>query len=219
MKPNDDSTKLRIIHTAKKLFAQYNFDYVSTRMIAAEANIGQSAIFFHFGSKENLCAAVIEDILKYHKIYYAPIAQKIKDTYAAGNMDKEQALQLIEEILHTQIKVAFDPQNRSALSFSVNGRTLPYDIIKPLYDDIRESIELPMARLLCSYHGSSDLSGAYTVCHAANVGLMAFAFVSSLNIMQDIKAVGCYQETSDIKDMLFRYMRSSLINAPLSPAN
>jgi len=215
MKPNDESTKLRLIHAAKKLFAQYNFDYVSTRMIAAEANIGQSAIFFHFGSKENLCAAVIEDILKYHKIYYAPIAQKIEDTYAAGEMDKERALELIEEILRTQIQVAFDPQNRSALSFSVNGHMLPYDIIKPLFDDIRESIELPMARLLCSYHDSSDLSGAYTICHATNVGVMAFAFVSSFNIMQDIKAAGCYQDSSEIKDMLFHYMRSSLIHAPL----
>lgn len=210
MQNKDTSTKVRLIHAAKKLLAKNSYDYVSTRMIAAEAGVGQSAIFFHFGSKENLCAAVIEDILKYHNLYYGPINQKVEETYASQSMTPELALSFLQEFIQIQLEIAFDPHDKYALCFSMNGHAMPQTITKPLFDDIKNSIELPMAKLLCTYKNSTDLSRAFTICHSANTSLVAFGFTSSFDIVADIKDIGDCKDVSEVKETLYNYVMTSL---------
>lgn len=51
---NTKTTKELLIESAGELFAESGFEAVSTRMIADKADVKQSAIHYHFGSKENL---------------------------------------------------------------------------------------------------------------------------------------------------------------------
>jgi AcrR family transcriptional regulator len=59
---NDDETRSRLHHEARRLFALHGFRGASVREItrAAQANLG--AITYHFGSKEALHAAVVESV-------------------------------------------------------------------------------------------------------------------------------------------------------------
>lgn len=57
-----DSMKGRILRAAKDLFAEYSYHGVTTRMIAKEVGIDISTLHYHWGDKENLYEAVIEDI-------------------------------------------------------------------------------------------------------------------------------------------------------------
>lgn len=214
---SNTSTRLRLIHAAKKLFSQNNFDAVSTRMIAAEAGVGQSAIFFHFGSKYNLCSAVIEDILSYHTIYYGPINQKINDAYSGGTITSELAFELLCEFIKIQIDIALNPHNRYALCFSVNGYTLPKDILKPLNDNIFQSIENPMAKLLCTYKQSDHTSAAHMISHIINTSIFAFDFTSPSESIMDAVAHGNPPLTDDthLKQIVFDYYVSSLKAASL----
>jgi AcrR family transcriptional regulator len=51
----------RLIEVAERLFAQHGLDGVSLRQIAAEAGtLNNSAVRYHFGSKEALVTAIIE---------------------------------------------------------------------------------------------------------------------------------------------------------------
>lgn len=56
------SMKGRILKAAKDLFAEYGYHGVTTRMIAKEVGIDISTLHYHWGDKENLYEAVIEDI-------------------------------------------------------------------------------------------------------------------------------------------------------------
>src|SRR5438552_7050598 len=59
MKPRKD-TRSRILDVAEELFSEQGLDRVSIRAITRKAKVNLAAINYHFGSKEDLIAAVFE---------------------------------------------------------------------------------------------------------------------------------------------------------------
>lgn len=173
-----ERTRNRILGTAKKLFGTKTYDYVTTRMIAQEAHCSQSAIAFYFGTKENLCAAVIEDILKYHKFYYEPLAQSVTECVERKELDAERAFSYLQQYLHMQVEIAFDQRNRCAISFSVNGATLPDGLSDQLNKSILLNVTIPMAHLIVTYSGVSFEKALVYSLALANC-IMAYPFTSS----------------------------------------
>lgn len=57
-RPSADPTRNRILQSAKKLFVKQGFAATSISQIASKANINQSLIYHHFGSKQQLWKAV-----------------------------------------------------------------------------------------------------------------------------------------------------------------
>jgi AcrR family transcriptional regulator len=53
-------TRLRILDVAEELFGEHGFDRVSIRDITKKARVNLAAINYHFGSKEDLIAAIFE---------------------------------------------------------------------------------------------------------------------------------------------------------------
>src|SRR5437899_4763952 len=53
-------TRSRILDTAEELFSEQGFDRVSIRDITKKARVNLAAINYHFGSKEDLIAAIFE---------------------------------------------------------------------------------------------------------------------------------------------------------------
>ena len=56
-------TKERLLAVAGELFADRGFDSVSLRMITDRANVNLASVNYHFGSKEELIGAVVDDIV------------------------------------------------------------------------------------------------------------------------------------------------------------
>lgn len=54
----------RILAAARKSFATAGFDGASTRRIAKDAGVAQSLLLYHFGSKDALWRAVIDDLFE-----------------------------------------------------------------------------------------------------------------------------------------------------------
>src|SRR6266436_4581713 len=59
MKQSKD-TRSRILDVAEELFSEQGFDRVSIRDITKKAQVNLAAINYHFGSKEDLIAAIFE---------------------------------------------------------------------------------------------------------------------------------------------------------------
>ena len=55
-----DDTRQRILLAAAQVFAEKGYDRATTRLLAAAAGVNEVTLFRHFGSKQNLFAAVIE---------------------------------------------------------------------------------------------------------------------------------------------------------------
>lgn len=56
------ATRVRLIKTAERLFAERGADAVSVRAINAAAGLGPASVHYHFGSKDDLVAAVLLDL-------------------------------------------------------------------------------------------------------------------------------------------------------------
>ena len=61
-KPTYTTTPERILAAAGDIFGTYGFKAATIRRIAQEANANVAAINYHFGGKDGLYAAVLEDL-------------------------------------------------------------------------------------------------------------------------------------------------------------
>jgi AcrR family transcriptional regulator len=55
-----DETRQRILRAAAQVFAEAGYARATTRALAAEAGVNEVTLFRHFGNKQNIFAAVIE---------------------------------------------------------------------------------------------------------------------------------------------------------------
>ncbi len=62
-KKNAMTTKSKIMKAAEELFAHAGFHHTTMRAITAKANVNLSAINYHFGSKEALLNAILDEHL------------------------------------------------------------------------------------------------------------------------------------------------------------
>ena len=60
----DENSKQKILNAATKLFAHKGFDAVSVREICKEANVNLCLISYHFGGKQELYNAIIDDLIE-----------------------------------------------------------------------------------------------------------------------------------------------------------
>ena len=59
-KTNPENTKERILLAAREVFMRQGYAGATTRQIAAEAGVNEVTLFRHFGNKENIFKAVVE---------------------------------------------------------------------------------------------------------------------------------------------------------------
>ena len=57
-----DATRQRLLKTAERLFATKGLDAVSLRSVNAAAGLGPASVHYHFGTKDDLLAAVLLDM-------------------------------------------------------------------------------------------------------------------------------------------------------------
>lgn len=106
----NDTTKEKLIKATQYLLACYGYEMATTREITRIAGTSLSAISFHFGTKEVLVKAAVDDTAEnLHKAYqsYTGKMQKFVDTTEG---DTDQAWKYIEELLSETMLLTFDPK-------------------------------------------------------------------------------------------------------------
>lgn len=71
--PDTEETKARLLDEAIKLFARQGYEAVSTGDIAAAADLTQSMVHYHFGSKENIWRAAVMRLMRRRGPMFAPM--------------------------------------------------------------------------------------------------------------------------------------------------
>ncbi|MEE2968429.1 MAG: TetR/AcrR family transcriptional regulator [Verrucomicrobiota bacterium] len=82
------ATKMRLLDVSGRLFAENGFDSVSLRLITEHADANLAAVNYHFGSKEELIAAVVEKLV-------GPVNQRRLTLLRQINVDGSEACQSI----------------------------------------------------------------------------------------------------------------------------
>ena len=92
LKSNSDfgaATRANLIAAGRELFGQRGFDGASIRAITRSAGANLGAVTYHFGSKRNLYAAVLEEGLR-------PIARRVTDAVRSGGTALDRMIRVVE---------------------------------------------------------------------------------------------------------------------------
>ena len=76
---NDAGKKERLIRAAMELFAEYGYDKVSIRQLAAAAGVNSSMISYYFNGKGGLYEAVIKELLQNFDGFVGSISSNVID--------------------------------------------------------------------------------------------------------------------------------------------
>lgn len=91
-KANADLNKQKLFEEARRQFASRGFDAASIGAIASEVGLTKQTLLYHFGSKEKLFSAVLEDLA-------ATLDQRIEQARVAHKHPAAQLAALMWEIL------------------------------------------------------------------------------------------------------------------------
>ncbi|WP_240420707.1 TetR/AcrR family transcriptional regulator [Paenibacillus periandrae] len=142
---NQQDAKLRILLTAKELFAKQGFDGTSVRQICKEAGTNLGMISYYFGGKDQIFEALFETFMPMDRV------DKMVD---AEKDDPEVELRnIMREVLAFRLR---DPEIISILRHETHLITARFLIVQkhilPMYEKIRDILKRGHDQGLFSFH-------------------------------------------------------------------
>jgi TetR/AcrR family transcriptional regulator, regulator of cefoperazone and chloramphenicol sensitivity len=141
---SSDTTKLKIIHAAGDLAAERGFDNVSTRMVADRSGQNIGSIHYHFGSKDSLFEAVVQEAM--HNC-----AESLEEDFVSGldeNSPPEDLSRVIRTLIEGQITDMFR-SDRPAWHVPVIYQLLQRE--DHLYDLFDEAVIQPSTKAITRF--------------------------------------------------------------------
>ncbi|GAA3400342.1 TetR family transcriptional regulator [Paenibacillus hodogayensis] len=126
--------RLRILVTAKKLFAKQGYDGTSVREISKQAGTNLAMISYYFGGKDQIFEALFETFM--------PLDRVDRMGQSESAEPAEQLRVLIRDMIDFRLK---DPEIISILRHEMNLRTARYEIVQrhvlPMYAKIQNVLQ------------------------------------------------------------------------------
>jgi AcrR family transcriptional regulator len=112
VKSSEIDPKEKILDAAVTIFSQNGFEGARTRDIANLAQINISTLHYHFKSKDNIYASVIQEINSQCNKYMMPtmIAQK---EIITNSKNKKEIIEAVKVMAITFIETIISPENKS----------------------------------------------------------------------------------------------------------
>ena len=163
------TTRDRIREVAGELFSSRGYEKTSLREIADELGITKAALYYHFRSKEELLASMVEPVLDDMNA----VVDRIDEKLGPGDLDAPGKWQLLEDYLdvllrHRQVCEMFA---RDAASMAAMG---------PMWDQAVKINMRLLARLSGSRPSQADRVRAYAAMQATESALMSSAVLADV---------------------------------------
>lgn len=91
-----ETVRTNLLRAARQLFAQRDFTAAAVRDIAAAAHVNPAMIHYHFGDKEGLYRAMLQDAI-------GPVLQKVQDLMDHGGGKSETTIHDVLDALMTAL--------------------------------------------------------------------------------------------------------------------
>lgn len=131
--PPKISTRMRLILTAEKLFSEQGLDQVTTKdILAAAGQRNESALQYHFGSREKLVRAILE--LRVNEVDVRRI--ELMDALEAKGRDQIQLREIVRVAIEPLSERISDPEGRRFIVL------MSYVVADPRFDIVGSSIRL-----------------------------------------------------------------------------
>ena len=95
-----DETRNQLLETGLRLFSIHGYESVSTRQLTRDSGANIAAINYHFGGKEGLYRAVLEQLVHDTEPYFGPGLQKIQDSILTTTKDRKKLVPVITGLVN-----------------------------------------------------------------------------------------------------------------------
>ncbi len=148
----------RMIEAAGRLFADRPFDSVSTREIAAAADVNLSAISYHFESKEGLYRAIFEKIVRDMKPVRVNLALVLEHQLADAGDDRKAYADILALFISRLIDSAISPVTRWRMRLIKREIEMPTECFQIIMDGHINIIHDLLGILIARISGESPTS-------------------------------------------------------------
>lgn len=215
-KSMDIPTNEKLVRVARKLFAEKGYQYTTTRMIAKKANVAQSAISFHYGTKEKLCEAVIKYTSDLIKREYCYLSENIIEKLYSNNITIDEAWDYIDQLISMQISYSMDERNKTTIKLILNEASFPPALSGKLSHSVYEMIEGPLSMLIQFVSDSKDPFEASVLSRSINGAI--FTFLEKPILAENVLRTASYGYDLDkIPSYLHRFLLMGLKNTITKP--
>ena len=125
--------------SALELFALNGYDAVTTRQICQHANTNLASIKYHFGGKEGLYQAVVEQVIIDMQIFLVPATSGLLQGVSAADGDRAVLTRLAQDYVDRSVRGYLgDPLMQLRLAFIMREYSAPSSAFDAIYDGFIE---------------------------------------------------------------------------------
>lgn len=212
------TTRDRLLKTTRFLIAKYGYDAMATRMIANTAGVALSAINFHFGNKEQLVYAAMEQASEKLAANYHELADEIREFLSHEPVDKPKAWQYIDRFLEDRIERALSVREWVNIGIAEHEGGLPEKargLVAGVAVDQSESV---LAELIMAVSYQCDVVHAAIMARTICAGIMSYMEKPLLWQAMAKKMDIDLSDLTSVKEHLHNYfMRSIAADAIIQP--
>ena len=155
-------TKEKLIEAGIRLFSEHGFEATTTRMLADAIDVNNAAVYFHFGTKENLYFEVLNTV-----------AERIRSTFQP--LSPQEAWSFIERYVDLYIGIIKDPANKTVLYLLLHEQINPVKDHRPITAVACKEGEQILLLLLYEYWQLTDHRSAAIVSRLLTSSLIALS--------------------------------------------
>ncbi len=122
----DKDSRRKLIEAGTRLFGLHGFEATSTRALAQEAGVNLSGILYHFGGKEGLYRAVMEQVIEAKLTEIGPGMLCVMATCGNPSSTREELLEAMRFLVRTTVSVMLgSPESRSFSQIMMQEQIAP----------------------------------------------------------------------------------------------
>ncbi len=170
-------TRDQLINASLGLFAIHGYHGVTTRMVTKQAGANLAAINYHFGGKQGLYAAVIDDIAVNMGRLIGPIAQRVREAAGRAGGDRQAIAAAVHRFCVDFITALVgETSRRPMVGLVMREFAVPTEVFSILYDKAIEPLHKTLATLVAAASGEDPTDKKVVMRAHALLGLcMSFA--------------------------------------------
>lgn len=172
---SSEATRRRLLDAGLEAFGEHGLAAVSTRRLAQQAEANQAAIPYHFGGKEGLYFAVVEDLVHSAQKTIGSKGNAIRECLQSGEISLEEGEALLADLIGMIVDFLVGPDEASyRASIVIRELMHPSPAFNLLYEGYMKQIHTLVTRLVAMLVGADPESQASVLRAHALLGQIVF---------------------------------------------
>jgi AcrR family transcriptional regulator len=186
---NENTIRERLLEAGLKLFGLHGFEATSTRELAAEAGANLGAILYHFGGKEGIYHAVIEQAVAEKLAEISPCMEEVRRISADPAAGPDDLRQALRTLITTLVAVMLgNPRTQAFAQIMIQEQIAPTPAYDMLYLGFFDRVQGMWAQLVARLTG---LPRDCTELKLRTMSIMGQFIIFRMGMTATLRHLGC----------------------------